>query len=250
MIVVIPARYSSSRLYGKPLAMIAGKPMIEHVWHRAVKGIGDAGRVYIATDDDRVLSAAASFGGQGIKTRSDHPSGTDRIAEVVEILSLPDTEIIVNVQGDEPMIPSDLINLAGSLLEEDPAADLATLTCPITTLEDVLNPNIVKAVLDASGYASYFSRAPVPFDRDGNMELGLQNGIYQRHIGLYAYRVETLKRLTALPPAPTEHLEQLEQLRALYNGMKIGVVPIPEAPPHGVDTQEDLIAVRRLFGEG
>jgi 3-deoxy-manno-octulosonate cytidylyltransferase (CMP-KDO synthetase) len=249
MIVVIPARYSSSRLYGKPLAIIAGKPMIEHVWQRSVEAMGNASSVYIATDDDRVMVAGKSFGAQVIRTSHDHLSGTDRIAEVTEILGIHDDEIIVNVQGDEPLMPPELIKLTGQLLQEDPLADLATLVCPITEAQDVKNPNIVKAVIDRDGYASYFSRAPVPFDRDGNIKEGLERGTYQRHIGIYAYRVKTLKALTSLAPAPTEEMECLEQLRALYNGMKIRVKTISEAPPHGVDTPDDLASVRRLFGD-
>ncbi|WCL55102.1 3-deoxy-manno-octulosonate cytidylyltransferase [Gimibacter soli] len=245
MKVVIPARYASSRLPGKPLADIAGKPMIRHVVDRALEVAAPAD-VYVATDDDRVAAAVAAFGGQAVMTRADHVSGTDRIAEVATALGWAEDEIVVNVQGDEPLLPSPFIRLVGAALEADATAHMATFGCPFTSAADVANPNMVKIVMAGTGHASYFSRAAIPFDRDGG-GIDLARFPYLRHIGLYAYRVATLKRLTALPPAPTESVEMLEQLRALWHGMAIRVEVIPEAPPPGVDTPEDLEAVRRLL---
>jgi len=245
MKIVIPARYASSRLPGKPLADIAGKPMIAHVVARALEAAA-AEDVFVATDDKRVAEAVAAFGGQAVMTRPDHASGTDRIAEVAMALGWADDEIVVNVQGDEPLLPPAFIRLVGAALDADAAAHMATVGCPFTDAADVANPNIVKIVMAGTGHASYFSRAAIPFDRDGS-GIDLSRYPYLRHIGLYAYRVSTLKQLTALPPAPTENLEMLEQLRALWHGMAIRVEVIPEAPPAGVDTPEDLEAVRRIL---
>lgn len=246
MKIVIPARYASTRLPGKPLADICGKPMIAHVWDRAAEAF-DAADIFIAADDERILDAVRSHGGQGVMTRPDHVSGTDRIAEVAETLGWADGEIVVNVQGDEPLMPPALIGVVGDALASAAGAAMATASTRIHAAADVLNPNIVKVVADASGLAHYFSRSPIPHLRGaGTPDPAAFN--FQRHIGIYAYRVSTLKALTALPPAPTEEAEALEQLRALYNGLAIKVVEIAEAPPHGVDTLADLEAVRAIFG--
>lgn len=245
MKIVIPARYGSSRLPGKPLADIADKPMIQHVWERAKEAAHDGDEVVIAADDDRILEAAKAFGATAVKTRDTHESGTDRIAEVAEIMGWDVGEIVVNVQGDEPLMPPVLARTVGELLAADDYADIATASCAIKRTEDVLNPNIVKVVTDNHGIAMYFSRSPIPYNRDGDIDVETFN--YQRHIGLYAYRVGVLKGLTSMPQGRTEKLEQLEQLRAMEAGMKIAVAEIAEAPPHGVDTQADLDVVRKHF---
>ncbi len=246
MKIVIPSRYASSRLPGKPLADIAGKPMIQHVWERASEAAGCDDEVLIAADDDRIIEVAKSFGARCVQTKASHESGTDRIAEVASTLGWADNEIVVNLQGDEPLIPHALVTLMGELLASTPEADLATASTAITSIDDVKNPNIVQVVTDVRGFALYFSRSPIPYDRAGAIDINRFN--YQRHIGLYAYRVGTLKKLTALPVSETESMEQLEQLRALENGMKITVKEIADAPPHGVDTEADLEAVRMLLG--
>ncbi|MFC4347192.1 3-deoxy-manno-octulosonate cytidylyltransferase [Kordiimonas lipolytica] len=243
--IVIPARYASSRLPGKPLADIGGKPMIQHVWERC-KETG-AADVVVATDDARVFDTAQEFGAQAVMTAADHASGTDRIAEVVDILGCADDEIIVNVQGDEPMMPPALVRTVADLLAESADAALATASHPIASMDDLLNPNVVKVVTDKTGSACYFSRSAIPHER-GAERPDLQRFAYQRHIGIYAYRAGTLRQLTLLPPAPLEELEALEQLRALYHGMKIMVAEVADAPPAGVDTEKDLAAVRAMMG--
>lgn len=245
MKIVIPARYASTRLPGKPLADIAGKPMVEHVWRRCLE-VAAADAVVVATDDARVLDACKAFGAQAVMTSPDHASGTDRIAEVASLMGWSDDEIVVNVQGDEPMMPPALVTAVAGLLAKTPDAALATASHRVPSVEDLMNPNVVKVVTDKSGMALYFSRSVIPFDRDAERP-DLGRHAYQRHIGIYAYRVATLKALTALPPAPIEELEALEQLRALYNGMKIVVAEVAEAPPAGVDTDKDLAAVRALM---
>lgn len=248
MKIVIPARYASTRLPGKPLADIGGKPMIQHVWERALEAATDGDDVVIAADDDRILEAAKAFGATAVKTRDSHESGTDRIAETASLMGWGDDEIVVNLQGDEPLMPAALVRLAGDALAEQPDAALATASCRITDAADVTNPNIVKVVTDDDGMALYFSRSPIPHDRGGDIDTGRFD--YQRHLGLYAYRVKTLAVLSFLKPAPLEELECLEQLRALAAGMKIHVTEVAEAPPHGVDTPEDLEAVRAKLGAG
>jgi len=250
--IVIPARFGSSRLPGKPLLTINDKPMIWHVYQQALLTGIDVSSIVIATDNDEIYRVAQSFGAQVIMTKVSHESGTDRLAEVVTKLNWADSDIVVNVQGDEPMIPPALILQTAELLEKDISAGLSTLGCPITNLPDAVNPNIVKIVCNHNMQAMYFSRAAIPFDRDGELELtqdikGKSNTPYLRHIGMYGYRVNTLKKLTLLPMAPIEKLEKLEQLRALYNGINISVGIVPEAPVHGVDTQADLDRVRVAF---
>ena len=242
--IVIPARFASTRLPGKSLADICGKPMIQRVWERAQDAANSSDEIVIAADDDRILSAAKAFGAQALETRADHETGTDRIAEVAELMKWDDDTIVVNLQGDEPLMPPALIRLMGEALAANPEAAMATASCAIHRAEDVGNPNIVKVVADAEGAALYFSRAAIPHDRTGAVDVS--GGRYQRHLGLYAYRVSTLRTLASLPAAPLEVLEGLEQLRALSAGMKIHVTEIAEAPPHGVDTEADLNAVRKL----
>ena len=245
MKIVIPARITSTRLPGKPLADICGKPMIQHVWERAREAEIPGDQIVIAGDHDSIIAAAEAFGAVAVKTAETHESGTDRIAEVAALMGWSPDEVVVNLQGDEPLMPPALVRMVGEALARNSTAALATASCPITEAADVENPNIVKVVSDAGGMALYFSRSPVPYDRSG---VDLARFSYQRHIGLYAYRVKTLAVLAGLPPTPIEQLECLEQLRALAAGMKIHVSEVAEAPPHGVDTEGDLIAVRKRIG--
>jgi 3-deoxy-manno-octulosonate cytidylyltransferase (CMP-KDO synthetase) len=253
--VVIPARYASSRLPAKPLADLAGKPMVVRVVERA-RASGAAG-VWIATDHDAILAAARAHGCDALMTRADHASGTDRLAEVAERLGFADDEIVVNVQGDEPLMPPELIGELAHTLARRTAASIATACHPIADPAEAFNPNVVKVVTDHGGYALYFSRAPVPFARDAwSAQLGvsvpmeLPEGLpCYRHIGIYAYRAGFLREYTKLAPAPVERFEALEQLRALWHGHRIAVTVAGEAPPAGVDTPEDLEHVRRVFDE-
>jgi 3-deoxy-manno-octulosonate cytidylyltransferase (CMP-KDO synthetase) len=248
--VVIPARYASSRFPGKPLADLAGKPMLQHVYERACES--EAVRVIIATDDERIAHVAQNFGAEVCMTSDDHPSGTDRLQEVVHKLGFYADDIVVNVQGDEPLIPPRIINQVAHNLMALPMAGIATLSEPIETVDALLNPNVVKVVTDHQGMALYFSRAPIPWPRDSFMsEVGrstMPEGFsWQRHIGLYAYRVKLLNDFVRWPPAPLEQTECLEQLRALWNGVGIHVDAADETPPAGVDTPEDLERIRQLL---
>lgn len=245
MKIAIPARYASSRFPGKPLALIAGKPMIERVWARAVLAAGDADDVYVATDDDRIAKAVDGFGGQYVMTRPDHENGTERLAELVDRLALDDAEIVVNVQGDEPVISPDIIRLVGEALREHPEAALSTAAEKFTNPADAESPDMVKTVLDKFGYAHYFSRATIPHIRDG-MD---GESPFLRHIGIYAYRARTLRTLKDAEPAPTEELEKLEQLRALWHGMKIHVSLYDGPPSIGVDTPTDIGRVEAFLAE-
>ena len=218
--VVIPARYASTRLPGKPLLTIAGRPMVEHVWRRACQS--GATEVLIATDDERIEAAGRAFGANVIMTSPAHPSGSDRLAEVVGRVGWNEDEIVVNVQGDEPLLPPANVAQVAALLEKDPDTALATLMTPLTEPADFEDPNVVKVVSDCRGRALYFSRAPIPWPRDGRPPAGER--LAWRHIGLYAYRVGALKRLAALPPTALELTEKLEQLRALENGMAIAKI--------------------------
>ena len=245
--VIIPARYSSSRLPGKPLADIGGHPMIRYVWDRA--GESNAERVVVATDSDEVLAGCEGFGAEAVMTDPDHASGTDRLEEVVRRLGLDDDAIVVNVQGDEPLIPPALINQVAEALALNPDAAIATLCERITTAGELFNPNVVKVVMDDAGRALYFSRAPIPWARgvfdDGQVRDEIPDTAdYYRHIGIYAYRVSLLRQFVAWPPAPLEQTESLEQLRALWHGARIQVAVAHETPPAGVDTPEDLERVR------
>ncbi|HTJ96563.1 MAG TPA: 3-deoxy-manno-octulosonate cytidylyltransferase [Rhodocyclaceae bacterium] len=246
--VVIPARFASARLPGKPLADIAGKPMVVRVAEAAQKSA--ASEIVVACDQQDIRAAVAQHGFNAVMTRSDHPSGTDRIAEVVEHFGWADDDIVVNVQGDEPLIPAALIKAVAEALERDPDASIATASHAIHSAADAFNPNVVKVVTDNRGRALYFSRAPIPWHRDGfalsKDELPADLNL-QRHIGIYAYRVSFLRRYGKLLPSPVERWESLEQLRALWHGYTIVVVETETAPPAGVDTPEDLERVRKTF---
>ncbi|WP_415881397.1 3-deoxy-manno-octulosonate cytidylyltransferase [Neptuniibacter sp. QD72_48] len=248
--VIIPARYASTRFPGKPLADLNGKPMVQHVYERACES--EADRVLIATDDQRIADVAQSFGAEVCMTSSDHPSGTDRLQQVVSDLGYYADDIVVNVQGDEPLVPARIINQVAHNLRAEPEASIATLSEPITDIESLLNPNVVKVVSDVRGMALYFSRAPIPWPRnsfaeDTNRNVMPEGFAWQRHIGIYAYRVKLLNDFVKWPPAPIEETECLEQLRAMWNGARIHVAEADEQPPAGVDTPEDLERLRRLF---
>ncbi|HEX7081929.1 MAG TPA: 3-deoxy-manno-octulosonate cytidylyltransferase [Gammaproteobacteria bacterium] len=240
--VVIPARYASSRLPGKPLADIGGRPMIAWV-HEQARASG-AALVVVATDDERVVAAARACGADVELTSAAHASGTDRIAEVAARRGFGDSEIVVNVQGDEPLVPPRLIAQVAELLAADPDASIATLTTPVTSERELHDPAAVKVVCDRAGRALYFSRAPIPWIRDGQ-----RNEPPRRHIGLYAYRAGDLRALAAEPPCALELTERLEQLRALWLGYRIAVADAEVPPPRGVDTPEDLATVRRLVSQ-
>ena len=246
--LVIPARFSSSRLPGKPLADIAGKPMIVRVLEQ-VQSAG-ASDIWVATDHAGVADAVRAAGGQVVMTRADHPSGTDRLAEVVAQLGWADDDIVVNVQGDEPLIEPALVRGVAEALAAAPEAAIATAAHPVASAEEMFNPNVVKVVTDARGRAMYFSRAPIPWARDAwatqrdTLPAGLP---VMRHIGLYAYRASFLRRYTQLAPCALEQWEALEQLRALWHGDMIQVMHVDHAPAAGVDTEADLARVRQVF---
>lgn len=247
--VVIPARYASTRLPAKPLKNIAGKPMIQHVYERACES--NARQVIIATDDARIEAVAKSFGAQVCMTSASHTSGTDRLQEVVASLGLADDEIVVNVQGDEPLIPAQVINQVAENLAAMKNASMATLSEPIHSLVDFRNPNIVKVVADVDGRALYFSRAPIPWPRDHFAQVDVnnlpENFPAQRHIGIYAYRVGLLHKFVTWSPAPLEKIESLEQLRVMWNGQVIHIAEAVIAVPGGVDTEEDLQRIKSLL---
>ena len=245
--VVIPARFASPRLPGKPLLDIGGKPMVIRVAEQAAQS--GAAQIVIATDHQPIIAAAKQNDFVACMTRIDHTSGTDRIAEVAAQHAWSDDTIVVNVQGDEPLIPPALIRAVAQHLHEHPECAIATACHPIHDEASMRNPNIVKAVLDKDSNALYFSRAPIPWPRDAyaaNQPLP-HNVNVLRHIGIYAYRASFLREFGSLSPAPLEQVESLEQLRALYHGYKIGVTITQEAPPSGVDTEQDLQTARRLF---
>jgi 3-deoxy-manno-octulosonate cytidylyltransferase (CMP-KDO synthetase) len=259
-IVVIPARYGSTRLPGKPLLDIHGKHLIQYVYENARKARLSE-KVIVATDDKRVFDAVRAFDGNVVLTSPEHPSGTDRIAEVVKNMSV---EVVVNLQGDEPMIRPDMIDDVITILFEDKRAHMGTLVKRIDDIADVMNPNVVKAVFDKEGFAMYFSRSPIPFYRDqfainpsnkdeSDKEVVFQfsclsDGNYRffKHIGIYSYRKEVLLQLTEIPPTGLENAEKLEQLRALQNGFKIKIKETVYDTV-GVDTEEDLIRIRELL---
>ena len=240
-VVVIPARYASQRLPGKPLRTIAGKPMLQHVYDRANES--GAREVIIATDDERIATVAESFGANCAMTSVDHQSGTDRLAEVARDLGWEDDTIVVNLQGDEPLMPPELINQCASLLDDD-YADVATLASPIRSDKDFNNPNVVKTVLDNQGYALYFSRTAIPYSRtEEHCRRARESALH--HHGIYAYRNSVLQQIVAAKQSPLEISERLEQLRALSLGLKIRV-GIPDVRPGpGVDTEEDLAEADR-----
>jgi 3-deoxy-manno-octulosonate cytidylyltransferase (CMP-KDO synthetase) len=246
--VLVPARLASTRLPDKPLARIAGLPMVVHVARRAAAS--GAERVVVAGDDERILLACAEAGVQAVLTRPDHLSGSDRLAEACTLLGLDGDDLVVNVQGDEPLIDPALVRHCADLLAARPDCVMSTAAHAINTLADYCNPNVVKVVLDAAQRALYFSRAPLPWWRDGHAQ-GITALPAQpqalRHIGLYAYRAGFLRGFPGLPPSPLEQCESLEQLRVLWHGLRIAVHVTPHAPGPGVDTPEDLAHVRALF---
>ncbi|MEM1191122.1 MAG: 3-deoxy-manno-octulosonate cytidylyltransferase [Pseudomonadota bacterium] len=247
--IIIPARYASSRLPGKPLLELAGKTMLQRVWERA--SASNAARVVIATDDERISATATDFGAEAMLTRADHASGTDRIAEVVSRLELDDEAIVVNVQGDEPLIPEEVIEQVAANLAAYPEASIATLSEAMADPSALQDPNVVKVVTDRRGMALYFSRACIPWPRDHDWSTGeMPSGRWFRHIGLYAYRVAFLHRYTEWSEAPLERCESLEQLRALSEGERIHVAEACAAVPGGVDTADDLAALRRQLEQG
>ena len=248
--VLIPARLASSRLPDKPLADIAGRPMVVRVAERVAAGMPAGTRVVVAGDSPSILQACQHHGITAILTRQDHPSGSDRLAEACDLLGLGDEELVVNVQGDEPLMDPALVLAVAALLEQRSEADMSTAAHPIHEVDDFLNPNVVKVVPDARGLALYFSRAPIPWWRDGFSQgvTRLPAPAPLRHIGIYGYRVGFLRRFPRLAQAPPEIAEALEQLRALWHGHRIAVHVAAEAPGLGVDTPEDLARVRRIFG--
>lgn len=246
--VVIPARFASTRLPGKPLADIAGKPMVVRVCEAAEKS--GALEVIVATDDARIKSHVRAHGHAAVLTDPHHPSGTDRIAEVARIMGWSGDEVVVNVQGDEPLIEPELIAQVAAALGRDREAAMATAAYPLGSYAEFINTNVVKVVVSATGRALYFSRAPIPWHRDGfarQREHFPEGFVARRHIGLYAYRVGFLLHFGELAPAPLEQWESLEQLRALWHGFPIQVVDCASAPQPGVDTPEDLERVQKIF---
>jgi len=246
--VAIPARHASTRLPGKMLAPIAGKPMLQWVYERALAS--GARDVLIATDDAAICAAANAFGAAARMTSAAHASGTDRLAELAAIERWPEADIVVNVQGDEPLIPPAIIRQVASLLESDLEAAIATLATPVESLAEFLDPNAVKVVADTKGRALYFSRAPIPWSRDGAPAGLSSQRVFagaRRHIGIYAYRVGALRRLASLAPTALEKAEKLEQLRALENGLVIRVADAEEKPGPDVNTAEDLERVATLM---
>jgi 3-deoxy-manno-octulosonate cytidylyltransferase (CMP-KDO synthetase) len=250
IVAIIPARFASTRLPGKPLSDIHGKTMIERVWER-VRTAALVERVVVATDDERIAAVVRGFGGEAVLTSPEHTTGTDRLAEAAR--SIP-ADLIVNVQGDEPMLdPAGIDRAAGALLE-DGSLPMATLSLPLRSIEEMLAPSVVKVVTDADGNALYFSRSPIPHVRIGASadlraaaEAAVARSLARKHVGLYAYRREALLRFASLPPAPLEEAEGLEQLRALHHGMRIRVVPTDGEGGVAVDTPEDLERVRALL---
>jgi 3-deoxy-manno-octulosonate cytidylyltransferase (CMP-KDO synthetase) len=250
--VIIPARYASTRLPGKPLIDLGGKPMIVRVMEVAAQA--GAAFAMVATDDQRIVDAVTAAGGEAMITSDEHETGTDRLAEVARRLRLDPDLIVVNLQGDEPALPAELVQRVAETLRQDPEASLATLATPLRDRREVFDPNIVKVVLDQASRASYFSRAPIPWLREEFAAAGardlttrLPDDAFLRHVGLYAYRVSTLLTLSQTRPAPLELAESLEQLRALWLGMKIQVAVVPELPAAGVDTAEDAARVQKHF---
>lgn len=243
-LVVIPARLGSTRLPRKPLADIGGKPMIVRVAERAQQSLAQS--VIVATDSPEIQAVCDQHRIECLLTSIDHPTGTDRIAEVAQLLKLPDSALVVNVQGDEPLIPPELINEVANALAANPHCSISTIASPISDQSEIENPNIVKVVLNRSNEALYFSRAAIPFVRDPSTAA---QTTYLRHLGIYAYRAVFLQAYTRLEPAPLEQSEALEQLRALWNNYRITVHTIPNAPPAGVDTPEDLERVRQILAK-
>ncbi len=244
--VAIPSRYASTRLPGKPLVELAGKPMVQHVYERAKES--GAEEIVVATDDQRIKEAAEAFGAEVCLTSAEHPSGSDRLAEVAEKLGWADDVIVVNLQGDEPLTPSSIIHQVAENLAQNQEASISTLCTPITTASQMYDPHVVKVVRDEREFALYFSRAPIPWERDAlDMESHPEIKACFRHIGLYAYRVGYLKAFTQMEACTLENIERLEQLRALWHGARIHVGEAVEPPGHGVDTPEDVQTVEALL---
>lgn len=243
--VIIPARLASSRLPNKPLADLAGKPMVVRVAERAA--LSGALQVVVACDDVQIQEACAAHGVRALLTRSDHPSGSDRLAEAARQLALPDEAIVVNVQGDEPLIAPTMISACAQALAAQEDCPMATVAHAIDDADEFRNPNVVKLVTDAAHRALYFSRAPIPWWRDAPVPASPHPGAVWRHVGLYAYRSHFLQEFPRLAPSPLEHIESLEQLRVLWHGHRIAVHISPERPGPGVDTPEDLARVREMM---
>jgi 3-deoxy-manno-octulosonate cytidylyltransferase (CMP-KDO synthetase) len=248
--VLIPARLASTRLPNKPLADIGGRPMIVRVAQRVISGMAHGTRVVVAADSTSIVQACQAHGVEAILTRQDHPSGSDRLAQACDLLDLGDDSLVVNVQGDEPLIDPDLVMAVADLLLQRPQASMSTAAHPIHETAEFNNPNVVKVVLDAQQMALYFSRSPIPHWRDAPAQgrAALPDPPPLRHIGIYGYRAGFLRQFPRLAQAPIERIEALEQLRALWHGHRIAVHVAPHAPGPGVDTPEDLERVRRLLG--
>ncbi len=247
--VLIPARLASTRLPNKPLADLAGKPMVVRVAQRVASGLAPSTRVVVAADDASILHACQQHGVEAILTRPDHASGSDRLAEACQLLALPDDAVVVNVQGDEPLMDPALVSAVAEALERHPLASMSTAAHAIDQVTDFVNPNVVKVVTDAAGLALYFSRAPIAWWRDGFAQgvQALPQPAPLRHIGIYAYRAGFLRLFPQLPQAPIEITEALEQLRAMWHGHRIVVHTTEHAPGPGVDTPQDLERVRAIF---
>lgn len=245
--IVIPARYASERLPGKVLIDLAGKPMLQHVWERASESAAET--VVIATDDERIVAVAGSFGARVLMTSQDHQSGSDRIAECAAKLDWPDDHLVVNLQADEPLMPASCLNQVSHLLDQRPDCEVASLFWPITDATEVQNPNAVKVVTDSRGRALYFSRAAIPYvrscvDIDEALKAGFE---WKRHLGLYAYRLQALRRYTSSVSTPLEQAERLEQLRIMEQGGRIALARACEFIPAGIDTPDDLDRVRKII---
>jgi 3-deoxy-manno-octulosonate cytidylyltransferase (CMP-KDO synthetase) len=239
--VIIPARYASSRFPGKPLVDINGKPMVQHVYERALES--GAAKVVVATDDARIAKVVKDFGGQYCMTGAHHESGTERLAEVVDMQNMLAHELVVNVQGDEPFIPAENIQQVAENLHQHQQAEMATLAVKISDVEEAFNPNVVKVLVDKQGFALYFSRATIPYDRARFLDEDCIDEIgdfYLRHVGIYAYRAGFIKQYVNMSPSGLEQIESLEQLRVLWHGEKIHVDVARKTPPTGIDTPEDL----------
>ncbi len=242
-VLVIPSRFSSTRLPGKPLRLIAGKPMIQHVYERAKQSNFES--IIIATEDERIKSCCEGFGATVCMTSKEHETGSDRLAEVVQIYDWSDDTIVVNLQGDEPLTPIENLYQVANNLVNTPDAAIATLATPLLNVKEYDDLNVVKVVMDKKGMALYFSRASIPFQRDASTQDCTNFAL--RHIGIYAYRASYLKDFSAMDVCPLEDLEKLEQLRAMWYGSRIHVDIAKEVPGHGVDTEEDLIAVEKIM---
>lgn len=246
IVLVIPSRYASTRLPGKPLRLLAGKPMIQHVFERAKDAMDEVGfeDIIIATDDERIQTVCEEFSANVCMTSKDHETGSDRLAEVVKLNGWDDDTIVVNLQGDEPLTPIGNLKQVANNLAKNSEASIATLATPLGDEGEYNDPNVVKVVSDKSGMALYFSRASIPFQRDEGLQV---NDFALRHIGIYAYRAGYLKSFAEMEPCQIEQLEKLEQLRAMWHGARIHVAVADEVPGHGVDTEADLVAVEKIL---